>query len=183
MMLLGMALFGFGFFSNRFSTGTYVLLAILGIAAGVFLGWLRLDLQYSKHLDYVKYLSNKSISPTQFFPFERLLMALGYASLLMLLIRIKLLHWLWEAFAATGRLALTNYLMQTILCTLFFYGYGFGYFGRLSLTQLYFFVAEIWIIQLVFSVFWLRYYQYGPAEWLWRCLVYQKRFSNKKENA
>ena len=183
MMLLGMALFGFGFFSNRFSTGTYVLLAIIGIAAGLLLGWLRLDLQYSKHVDYIKYLSNKAISPTQFFPFERLLMALGYASLLMLLIRIKLLHWLWEAFAATGRLALSNYLMQTILCTLFFYGYGFGYFGRLSLTQLYFFVAEIWIIQLVFSVFWLRFYQYGPVEWLWRCLVYQKRFSNKKENA
>jgi uncharacterized protein len=183
MMLLGMALFGFGFFSNRLSTGTYVLLALLGIISGAYLGWLRLDLQYSKHVDYIKYLSNKAISPMQFFPLERLLMALGYASLLMLLIRIKLLHWLWKALAATGRLALTNYLMQTILCTFFFYGYGFGYFGRLSQTQLYFFVAEIWIIQMVFSVFWLRYYQYGPVEWLWRCLVYRKRFSNKMKNA
>lgn len=183
MMLLGMALFGFGFFSNRFSTGTYVMLAIAGIALGIFLGWLRLDLQHSKHIDYIKYLSKKPISPMQFFPIERLSLALGYASLIMLLLRINFLQWLWQAFAATGRLAFTNYFMQTIICTLFFYGYGFGYFGRLTQAQLYFFVVEIWIIQMVFSVFWLRFYQYGPVEWLWRCLVYRKRFSNKKENA
>ena len=182
MMLLGMALLGFGFFSNRFSTGTYVLLAIAGIALGIFLGWLRLDLQHSKHVDYIKYLSRKPISPMQFFPIERLSLALGYASLIMLLLRMKILQWLWQAFAATGRLAFTNYFMQTIICTLFFYGYGFGYFGRLTQAQLYFFVVEIWIVQMVFSVFWLRFYQYGPVEWLWRCLVYWKRFSNKKEN-
>ena len=119
----------------------------------------------------------------QFFPVERLSLALGYASLIMLLLRMKFLQWLWQAFAATGRLAFTNYFMQTILCTLFFYGYGFGYFGRLSQTELYFFVAELWIIQIVFSVFWLRFYEYGPIEWLWRCLVYRKRFPNKKVSA
>lgn len=180
MMLLGMALLGFGFFSNRFSSGTYILLAVIGIAAGIFLGWLRLDLQHAKHVDYIKYLSNKAISPMQFFPFERLFLAVGYASLVMLLIRIRFMHWLCYALAATGRVAFTNYFLQTILCTLFFYGYGFGYFGRLSQTQLYFFVAELWIIQIVFSVFWLRFYEYGPIEWLWRCLVYRKRFPNKK---
>jgi uncharacterized protein len=181
MMLLGMALFGFGFFSQRFSTGIYVLLAVAGIAAGLFLGWLRLDLQQAKHIDYIKYLNNKAFSPTQFYPIERLLLAVGYASALMLLIRLRFLQWLWKALAATGQLALTNYLLQTILCTIFFYGYGLGYFGRLSQKELYFFVVEIWIIQLVFSVFWLRYYQYGPAEWLWRSLVYRKRFPIKKE--
>lgn len=181
MMLLGMALLGFGFFSNRFSTGTYVLLAIAGIAAGLFLGWLRLDLQHAKHVDYVKYLGKKAIPPMQFFPIERLFMALGYASLVMLLLRMKLLQWLWHALAATGRLAFTNYFMQTIICTLFFYGYGFGYFGRLSQMELYFFVAELWMVQIVFSVVWVRYYQYGPVEWLWRCLVHLKRFPNKKE--
>ena len=120
MMLLGMALFGFGFFNNRFSTGTYVLLAVTGIALGLFLGWLRLDLQHSKHVDYIKYLSKKTISPTQFFPIERLVLALGYASLIMLFIRLKFMQWLSEAFAATGRLAFTNYIIQTIVCTLFF---------------------------------------------------------------
>jgi uncharacterized protein len=78
-------------------------------------------------------------------------------------------------------MAFTNYLMQTIICTLFFYGYGFGYFGRLSLPQLYFFVAEIWLVQTVFSVVWLRYYEYGPVEWLWRWLIYGKRFPNNKK--
>jgi uncharacterized protein len=181
MMFLGMALLGFGFFSNRMSNTTYVLLAVVGIAAGVLLALLRMDLQHTKMLDYVKYLNKKAIPPNQFFPIERLCMALGYASLVMLLIRSKLLQWLWYALAATGRLAFTNYFMQTLLCTFFFYGYGFGYFGRLSQMELYFFVAEIWLVQIVFSVFWVRYYQYGPVEWLWRCLVHRKRFPNKKE--
>ncbi len=181
MMFLGMALLGFGFFSNRISTSTYVLFAVVGISAGVLLAWLRIDLQYSKLLDYIKYLNRKSIPPNLFFPIERLCMALGYASLVMLLIRSRLLQWLWQALAATGQLAFTNYLMQTLLCTFFFYGYGFGYFGRFSQMELYFFVAEIWIVQIVFSVFWLRYYQYGPVEWLWRCLVHRKRFPIKKE--
>lgn len=183
LMFLGMALFSFGFFSNRLSNSTYFIFAIAGIAAGLFLGWLRLDLQHSKLLDYVKYLNKKAIPPNQFYPLERFFMALGYASLIMLLIRIKLLHWLWHALASTGRLAFTNYLLQTVICTLFFYGYGFGYFGRLSQAELYFFVAEIWLVQMVFSVFWLRYYHYGPVEWLWRSLITRKRFPNKKETA
>lgn len=181
MMLLGMSLFGFGFFSHRFSTGSYMLLAVAGIVGGLLLGWLRLDLQQAKHIDYLKYLNSKAFPPTQFYPIERLLLAVGYASALMLLIRVQLLHWLWKALAATGKLALTNYLLQTVFCTIFFYGYGLGYFGRLSQKELYFFVVEIWIIQMVFSVFWLRYYNYGPIEWLWRSLVYRQRFSNKKE--
>ncbi len=183
LMFLGMALFSFGFFSNRLSTGTYLTLAIAGIAAGLLLGWLRFDLQHTKLLDYVKYLNKKAIPPNLFYPLERFFMALGYASLVMLLIRIKLLYWLWHALAATGRLAFTNYLLQSIICTLFFYGYGFGYFGRLSQAELYFFVAEIWLVQMLFSVFWLRYYQHGPVEWLWRYLITRKRFPNKKETA
>ena len=121
------------------------------------------------------------IAPNQFFPIERLLMATGYASLVMLLIQLKILQWLWKAMAAVGRMAFTNYFIQTIICTLFFYGYGFGYFGRLNQMQLYFFVAEIWLAQTVFSVIWLRYYNYGPVEWLWRWLTYGRRFINNKK--
>jgi uncharacterized protein len=180
MMLLGMALLGFGFFNHRFTKGTYLLLAVTGIIAGAMLGWFRLEFTHTKFIDYVKYINGHAIPPNFFFPVERLLLATGYASLVMLLLQANRMPWLGRALSATGQMAFTNYFIQTILCTLFFYGYGFGYFGRLSLTKLYFVVAEIALIQIVFSVIWLRYYKYGPVEWLWRRLVNRKYFSNKK---
>lgn len=183
MMLLGMALFGFGFFSSEFSKTKYILFVVTGIIAGLALAWYRLHYGNAKLIDYEKYIAGHALPPNQFFPVERLLMATGYASLVMLLLRLQILQWLWRALAAVGRMAFTNYLMQTIICTLFFYGYGFGYFGRLSLVQLYLFVVEIWLAQTVFSVMWLRYYNYGPVEWLWRWLTYGKRFPNNKKTA
>ena len=181
MMLLGMALLGFGFFHHRFTKGTYLLLAVTGIVAGIMLGWLRLEYIHTKLVDYVKYIDHHAIPPNIFLPFERLLLAVGYASLAMLLLQINFMNWIGKTLAATGQMAFTNYFMQTIICTLFFYGYGFGYFGRQSFPRLYFVVAEIWLVQIVFSVIWLRHYKHGPVEWLWRRLVYRKHFSNKRQ--
>ena len=181
MMLLGMALFGFGFFKPGFSKTRYVLFAVVGIIAGLAFAWFRLHYGNAKLIDYEKYIVGYALPPNQFFPIERLLMATGYASLLMLLLRLKVLQWLWKAMAAVGRMAFSNYFLQTIVCTLFFYGYGMGYFGRLSQKELYFFVAELWLVQIVFSVIWLRYFNYGPVEWLWRWLTYGKRFPNNKK--
>jgi uncharacterized protein len=180
-MLLGMALFGFGFFGTNFSKTKYLLFALIGIAVGVLLAWGRLQMNHDKLLDYEKYIGKNLLPPNQFFPIERLVMAVGYASLIMWFIRINILQWLWRSLGAVGRMAFTNYLMQTIICTLIFYGYGLGYFGRLSLKELYFLVAEIWLVQTVFSILWLRFYEYGPVEWLWRWLMYGKRFPNKKK--
>lgn len=182
LMLLGMFLFAIGFFRSHYSTPKYIVFAIAGISGGVLLALLRLQLHYDKLVDYEKYIGKHLFAPQQFFPLERLFLVVGLASLVLLLIRIQLLKWLWDALSAAGRMAFTNYFLQSIICTLFFYGYGFGYFGRLSLQELYFFVAELWLIQIVFSIFWLRYYEYGPVEWLWRSLVHRKRFSNKKNS-
>jgi uncharacterized protein len=180
-ILLGMALLGFGFFGNDYSKTKYILFGLIGIAAGFLLAWGRLEMTHDKLVDYEKYIGKNIIPPNQFFPIERLLMTVGYASLIMWFIRVNILKWFWRALGAVGRMAFTNYFMQTIICTLFFYGYGFGYFGRLSQKELYFLVAEIWLVQTVFSVLWLRFYEYGPVEWLWRWLTYGKRFPNKKK--
>ncbi len=181
MILLSMALFGFGFFSADFSKSKYLIIAAMCLIAGFLLAWLKLDNQHSKLVDYAKYIDGHAIPPNQFFPIERLLLATGYAAFILFFIRVNILKWLWGALSAVGKMAITNYFMQTLICTLFFYGYGFGYFGRLSLLQLYFLVAEIWLIQTVFSIIWLRYYHHGPVEWLWRYLIYGKRFPNKKK--
>ena len=80
-----------------------------------------------------------------------------------------------KGLANVGQMAFTNYLMQSIICTLFFYGYGLGYYNQLKYHQLYFVVAAVWIFQLIFSAIWLRYYRFGPFEWLWRSLTYWKK--------
>jgi uncharacterized protein len=71
---------------------------------------------------------------------------------------------------------LTNYLMQSILCTTLFEGWGFGLFAMLDRTQLLGVVAAIWLLQLALSSVWLRYFRFGPMEWLWRSLTYWKRY-------
>ncbi len=183
LMFLGMALLSIGFFSSRFATSKYLVIALIAIAAGLALAWLRVHLQCIKLADYAKYIEKKPVPYNQFFPIERIVMATGYASLILWLLRMKIFNWLWKALAAVGRMALTNYILQTIICTFFFYGYGFSYFGRLQQWELYFMVAEIILVQVVFSVFWLRYYDKGPLEWLWQCVVYRKWLPNKKISA
>ena len=82
------------------------------------------------------------------------------------------LTWLTRRLAAVGRTALSNYLIHTILCTMLFYGYGYGLFARLDRVQLLAVVAAIWAFQLWYSPLWLTYFRFGPAEWLWRSLTY-----------
>ncbi|MBC7872746.1 MAG: DUF418 domain-containing protein, partial [Ferruginibacter sp.] len=131
--------------------------------------------------DYAKYVEQHKLPHNLFFPIERMLLATGYASLILWLLGMKIFNWLWRGLAATGRMAFSNYILQSIVCTFFFYGYGFGYFGMLHQWDLYFMVIEIAIVQVVFSVFWLRYYTMGPVEWLWRCLIYRKWLPIKKQ--
>ncbi|WP_435354569.1 DUF418 domain-containing protein [Emticicia sp. SJ17W-69] len=184
LMLLGMALFKMDFFSNTFSTQKYAIWAIVGLGLGKILAWFSLGAYELQVLDFTKYVS-ESIVPLQevLKPFERAFAAVGWASLIILFYRLGIMSWLWRALAAVGQMALSNYVIQTILCTMFFFGYGMGYFGLLKFYQLYFLVAEIWLLQLVFSVVWLRFYQYGPFEWLWHSLIrWQKQPMQIKED-
>lgn len=182
MILLGMALLGFGFFNHRFSSKKYLLIAIVTLIAGLALAWFRNEYQNRSLADYEKYINKHTFPYNQFFPVELVLLATGYASMVMLLLRINILGWLWRCLEAVGRIAFTNYFLQVIACTLFFNGYGMGYFGRLSQLQLYFIVVELWLVQIVFSILWLRIFTMGPVEWLWRCLIYWKRFPIKKKS-
>ena len=81
---------------------------------------------------------------------------------------------LLSTFAPAGRMALTNYLSQSLIGTLFFYGYGFGHWGLGRAWQLVF-VLVVFGLQLVFCRWWLSRHRYGPMEWLWRWLTYGQR--------
>jgi len=73
------------------------------------------------------------------------------------------------------RVILPNYLSQSILCAAIFYGWGLGQFGQMDRVELFFVVFGIWTVQLIGSNIWLRYFRFGPAEWLWRSLTYWNR--------
>jgi uncharacterized protein len=112
-----------------------------------------------------------------------LLMMLGYLSVIVLAMQLPAwagrLRWL----APAGRMALTNYLMQSLVCTLVFYGYGLGYFERLPRAWQPVFVLALFALQVLFSRWWLARYRFGPMEWLWRWMTYAKRPAMRREPA
>ena len=101
----------------------------------------------------------------------RLMMTIGYAALLVLLIKHHAASpWIGRV-AAAGRAAFSNYLGTSIVMTTIFYGYGLGLFGRVDRAPLYLFVIAAWAVMLLWSKPWLDRFRYGPLEWLWRSLA------------
>ncbi|MEO5782766.1 MAG: DUF418 domain-containing protein [Ginsengibacter sp.] len=168
MIFFGMFLYKIGFFTNRFSRSRYLLIGLIGIVAGLLCGWYRLHFQQLALQGYEKYINHYALPHTFLFPLERAFMALAYTSFVLMFLAAEFLNGMWKAFAAVGKLSLTNYFLQTIICTIFFYGYGMGYYGRLMQWQLYLFAAEVIMVQIVFSIIWLKHFNYGPFEWLLR---------------
>jgi uncharacterized protein len=79
-----------------------------------------------------------------------------------------------QVLAPVGQMALTNYLAQSIVCTLIFYGYGLGLFGKMGGAMGVGLTIVIYLLQIPFSHWWMKHFKYGPAEWLWRSLTYGK---------
>ncbi|MEM7018577.1 MAG: DUF418 domain-containing protein [Pseudomonadota bacterium] len=114
-----------------------------------------------------------SVQPT--YHIGRLGMALGYIGLIVWLTHRDTLVGFRRLLAAVGRMALTNYLMQSLFGLFIFTGAGFALVGELNRASLYLVVIGIWIFQLFFSQWWLSRYRFGPVEWLWRALTYGER--------
>jgi len=77
--------------------------------------------------------------------------------------------------APVGRMALTNYLLQTVVCVIIFYGYGFGQFGKVGAMTATLIALAIFLVQILISTAWLKFFNYGPMEWIWRQLTYGQR--------
>jgi uncharacterized protein len=97
-----------------------------------------------------------------------------YLMCIILLTRRPFWHRVLRPFAAAGRTALSNYLFQALVCTTLFYGYGFGLFGTVGPATTLLMLPPIFAVQLGLSVWWLRRFRFGPAEWVWRSLTYGK---------
>jgi len=112
--------------------------------------------------------------PLQLYEVARSIRSIGIFGLIMLLYKSGWFKWLFALMRPAGQMAFTNYLMQSLLVGLFFYGIGFEMFGKLQLNQVYYVVAGTWLLQIIWSHIWLKFFRFGPLEWAWRSLTYWK---------
>ena len=97
-------------------------------------------------------------------------LAMGYAALLAIIYKkIPFLN----GFAFVGKMALSNYLFQTALAIIIFYGIGFSFAGKLGFTVIILIALSVYSLQVLFSKWWLKSHAFGPMEWLWRQLTYK----------
>jgi uncharacterized protein len=100
------------------------------------------------------------------------ILSLGYAATIVLLAQRPAWKRRLTPLAATGRMALTNYLGQSLICTTIFYGYGYGLAGQVGAAAGTLLAIGVYTFQVLWSVWWFRRFRFGPMEWLWRSLTY-----------
>ncbi len=168
LMLLGMALYKLGVFSAAKSKTFYRSL----IGAGVLVGIPVIAYGMSRSFAAGWPVPDFFFLGLQFNYWASLLVALGWIGLIMLLCQSGRLAWLQSSLAAVGRMAFTNYILQSVICTLIFNGHGLGLFGQVDRAGQALVVVGVCALQLWYSPLWLKRYRFGPLEWLWRSLVY-----------
>ena len=165
MMLMGAALMRTGWLKGVFSLAHYRRTGCALVLIGVIINLPAIIAQWMLGWDY-RWCAFLLQAPRELSaPFQ----TIGYAALIYgfwpQIARFRLV----AAVACVGRMALSNYLLQTLICTTLFYHFGlFMKFDRLHLLA---FVIPVWAVNLVFSVIWLRFFRQGPLEWLWRQLT------------
>jgi uncharacterized protein len=170
-MVLGMALYRNGFLTAKLSNQTYALTAVVGLGiawplifAGCWHAW-------KSHFDL--FISWWWLNVP--YDLGRVTGALGNAAVVLLLVKNGAMQWITRRLAAVGQMALSNYLLTSTTCKLLFVWCPPHWYGRLQYYQLYFVCAGVWALNLIWSPIWLRHFQFGPAEWVWRSLTYWKR--------
>jgi uncharacterized protein len=170
-MFIGMAFYKSGVLTGQHKAGLYWLLFIGGLGIGLMLSYFRLQPQLRYNFDRFAITQNISF---EFYEISRTFRALGVFGGIMLMYKSGVFKWLFALMRPVGQMAFTNYLAQSLMCGLFFYGVGFGYFGKLQIYEMYYVVAAVWVIEIIWSHLWLRFFRFGPMEWLWRSLTYWK---------
>jgi uncharacterized protein len=170
MMLIGMAFYTWGILTAKRSDEFYTKMAFIGFGVGLPAALISLY-QYTVH-DWGAWYSlfNGRIPNHIATPF----IASGYIALIMLWSRSNTLANFRDKLAVVGRMALTNYIGQSLIGTFIFYGFGFGLIGSLNRVQQFLIILLIWTFQIFFSSWWLSRFQYGPLEWIWRMLSHRR---------
>lgn len=171
LMLIGMALYKWGILIAQKSMKFYSISTILGLTIGIpviVLGVIN-NLQANFSLEYSMFIG------WQYNYWGSLFVAFAYIAFILSTYQTFQRGPLLRPLTAVGRMAFTNYLLQTMICTIIFYGHGFGFFAEVERIYQILIVFAVWIILIIFSNVWLKHFHFGPAEWLWRSLTYMKK--------
>lgn len=107
-------------------------------------------------------------------------LSLAYTASICLLFTSSIYRKRLDLFAAPGKMALTNYIMQTVIGIILFYGIGFGLGATMGVVYVIFIALAVFAFQVFYSHWWLKHFNYGPLEWIWRQLTYGKILPLKK---
>jgi uncharacterized protein len=167
VMMIGLALFKWGFMSGKSPNWLYLFFLVLG--AGSFaIMWTQGVREFAAGFP-VEMMQGEGILITSLLsPFGTLF----YISLFVLLLKSNAIGFLLGILAATGRMAFTNYIAQSLIMTTIFW--RLGYFGEVTRPELWAVVGGVWLAQLIWSPIWLSIFAMGPLEWVWRCLTYKR---------
>ena len=178
LMILGMSMFKLGLLTGKFSIQHYRNLALGGLLFG-----LPLTL-YGVHADFADgwQMRYSFFIGSQFNYWGSCGLALSWICLVMIATKKNQLRGVVRCLANAGRMAFSNYILETVICTSIFYGHGLGLFGRLNRIQNMGIVLTIWVLILVLSSVWMKYFYFGPLEWLWRSLTYQRYVSFRRSH-
>ena len=172
MILMGMALYRFGFFSGAIEESQMRMWGWIGLiggaAASAALGLWVYSAGFPFHLTFFVF-QGTMMAP-------RLAFVLGLTSLLVVWAPRLSQTGLGQRLVAAGRMAFSNYLGTSIVMLFVFHGWALGLYGKLHRIELFGVVLLTWTVMLLVSKPWLEHFRYGPLEWLWRCLTYGKLF-------
>jgi uncharacterized protein len=177
-MFLGLAFFKLGILQGEAKTKVYAWMTAIGLGVGLPLSYLFVTYDVNYNFNYFEIIKNK---PFEFYELQRFIHSIGIFGLIMLMYKSGLFKWLFALMRPVGQMAFTNYIMQSVICGIIFTGVGFGLFGKLEYHQLFYVVAAVWAVEIIWSHLWLRYFRFGPLEWLWRSLTYWKKQPIRKE--
>lgn len=170
-MLLGMAFYKLGILTAKRSPAFYKKLAFWCLLPG-----LAMAIYSAYALDQSGFTDAKTVQMNlaQYNYIGSLFMAIGYLSLFNLFFLNNGFDKLKQRLQAVGQMAFTNYIMQSVISTFIFYGFGLGLFNSLSRFEMTLVAVAVLALQIIWSKWWLEKYKFGPLEWMWRSLTYFK---------
>lgn len=167
-MLLGMGLYKLGFLTGEIADSIYWITGVAGFALSLPIYLWGFFTAYRVHFDFLT-IDRWIVIP---YEFTRTAGMLAIVAVIMLLIKRRVFKRLQYWLSAVGKMALSNYVGTSLLCQLLFVWTPWKLYGRLEYYQLMYVVGGIWAVNLITSTLWLRYFEFGPLEWLWRSLTY-----------
>lgn len=166
MMLLGMALYKWDFLTARKSNKLYIITALISASVGFPIILYGIQQHFAHNWSF----EHSMFGGSNYNYLGSIFVAIFYSAMIQIMVKNQFFPWKRKILSSLGKLALTNYLGQTLICSFIFYGYGLGLFGKLERKEQILVVLGVVVFQIIFSLLWTKFFRFGPMEKLWRKL-------------